>query len=147
MRKIHIPFAEESSRIPLISFRIDSNHMYYALVDTGSESTLFDQNLKSDGNLTITPTDYKMSLIGLSGETCERRVMTADAILTIRDNMDTDNEVEVEGILSDLSVVSESIMERYGKHINVSVVIGSDFLKANGAKIDYRKKMLTLKRR
>ena len=113
---------------------------------TGSESTLFDQGLKADESFMVTPTDYKMSLIGLSGETEERMVMSAKAYMTINDMCGLDNIIEAEGILADLSSVTESIMERYGKHLNVTAVLGSDFLKEHGAKIDYRKRTLTLRR-
>lgn len=136
---------EEGSRIPLVRFGLGGDDGFVALLDTGSESTLFDQNLGENENLTVTPTDYKMSLIGLSGETEERRVMDVDADMVFTDTFGCGHTVNANGIISDLSGVSENIRERYGKHLSVSVVLGSDFLKANGAKIDYRKRRLILR--
>ena len=44
MAKVIIPFADTNSKIPLIEFKIDDK-WYVGLLDTGSESTLFDYNI------------------------------------------------------------------------------------------------------
>lgn len=152
MSKIYIPFMESGSKIPLIEFDIDDNQ-YVALVDTGSESTLFDKSIPESENYKISETDYEMSLVGLSGETGSNRVTVANAIINIKDHYIKGNNeytqivtMPVEAMITDLSYVSNGINERYGKHLVVKAILGSDFLKKYGAKIDYRRKQLSIRK-
>lgn len=145
-RKLNIPFVVDGSKIPLVEFTFDGKEKHMALVDTGSESTLFSDKLDGDVNVSVTPTGYKMSLIGLSGETVEKPIMAAESSLFMLAEDGDYHSVNIEGIMSDLSSVSDNLNDRYGQHINVTLLIGSDFLKANGAKIDYRKRRLIIRR-
>ena len=145
MNKIIIPFADSSCRIPLVKFSID-NVEYTALLDTGSESTLFDYHINESDNYKKNETDYKMSLVGLSGETEKGRIVEVSTNVCIHDIFDNQYVISVKGITSDLTNVTECINERYGKHMKVFAVIGSDTLKMYGAKIDYRRQQLTIKR-
>ena len=95
MNKVIIPFADTSCKIPLMEFTLSGKN-YVALLDTGSESTLFDKNINESEDFKKSDTEYQMSLIG--------------------------------------------------KHLDVSAVLGSDMLKKLGAKIDYRRQQLTIKR-
>ena len=140
-----IPFADTSSKIPLVEFKIDDK-WYVALLDTGSESTLFDYRIPESEDFEKKETDYTMSLVGLSGETDRGRITEVRTTFEINDVDDNVSYVTITGILSDLSNVSQGINERYGKHLNVAAVFGSDMLKGLGAKIDYRKQQLTIKR-
>lgn len=152
MNKIIIQFSDVNSKLPLIDFDINGES-YVALLDTGSESTLFDEKIVESDDYKIEPTDYVMSLIGLSGETGKKRIYSVRASINIKDNYSSGNNeysqivtLPIDGIVSDLSQVSDNINERYGKKLNVSLIIGSDTLNKYGAKIDYRRKQLTIKR-
>ena len=144
MAKVIIPFADTNSKIPLIEFKIDDK-WYVGLLDTGSESTLFDYNIPESEYFEKNETDYEMSLVGLSGETEKGRITEALVTFEIADIDDNISHITITGILSDLSTVSNGINERYGKHLNVAAVFGSDMLKRLKAKIDYRKQQLTIK--
>lgn len=145
MTNIIIPFAETGSKIPLIEFEIDEK-WYMGLLDTGSESTLFDLNIPKSEYFEKKETDYEMSLVGLSGETSRSKIIEVTALIDVNDIYENVWTVPVNGILSDLSNVSQGINERYGQHLNVAAVFGSDMLKSVGAKIDYRRQQLTIRR-
>ena len=145
MNKIIIPFSDSGCRIPLITLSIDGVE-YTALLDTGSESTLFDYRISESNNYKKNETDYKMSLVGLSGETEKGRIVEVSTNVSVNDIFNNQYVISINGITSDLTNVTECINERYGKHMKVFAVIGSDTLKMYGAKIDYRRQQLTIKR-
>ena len=143
-KKIKIPFMDSESRIPFVEFFVNGIG-YIGLLDTGSESTLFDKSLKGRDGMSCDGTDYNMSLVGLGGETENRRVYNMDTNVSVIDTgKSVHNGIHVTGIVSDLSILSSTLKERYGKDFPVSVVFGGDFLKAYHARIDYRKKILRL---
>lgn len=145
MAKTIIPFAETNSKIPLVEFKLDGIWRI-ALLDTGSESTLFDYNIPESEYFEKNETDFEMSLVGLSGETKKNRIINATAWLDMTDIYGNTSTMSINGILSDLTNISNGINERFGKHLNVSAVFGSDTLKKYGAKIDYRRQQLTIKK-
>ena len=142
-KKIIIPFMELSCKLPLIEFELGGEKQA-ALVDTGSESTLFAHDIPANEDFMLEGTNYVMSLVGLSGETSKKRIIGATAKLLFCDNHGKEQMVTIEGMLSDLSIISEGICERCGKDIKITAIIGSDFLKGKRAKIDYGNNQLSI---
>ena len=144
-KKIRIPFLETGSRIPFIRLYLNDGSNIDALVDTGSESTLFDMGF-AVANFHNVKTGNEMSLIGLSGETekCVVREVKADMIVI--DDCGVSRTITIDGMTADLTQVTHNVNERYDVKLDVRLLIGGDFLKRHGARIDYRNKMLTLRR-
>lgn len=143
MSRIYIPFIKSDFRIPLIYFTLGGKDMV-AMVDTGSESTLFNQDIPASENFVTEGTGYVMNLIGLSGETAKQRIFGATATIEVQDEKGETQSLSVEGILTDLSYVSKSIGERSGNNIDVNVIIGSDYMSENKATIDYKRRRLSI---
>lgn len=142
-KRILIPLVESGCKLPMIIFELDGEKML-ALIDSGSESTLFDQYTSANESFVLEETNYVMSLVGLSGETSKKRIIGARARLSICDDSNNYRYVAVEGMLTDLSHVSEGISSRVGNQLKVSAIIGSDFLTEHSAVIDYKRKELNL---
>lgn len=143
MAKLIIPFINRDFRIPLITFCLGGKTLV-AMVDTGSESTLFNQCISENEDFVTTGTNYVMSLVGLSGATAQNRIFIAKATLEVYNQQGKSFTVPVEGMLSDLSGVSKCIGERIGKDITVSAIIGSDYLARYMTEIDYKRKRLSI---
>ena len=141
-KRIIIPLVESSCKLPMIRFDI-GGEIHLALIDTGSESTLFDRHTSTNENFVLEETNYVMSLVGLGGETSKKRIISVKARLTICDDSNDYREVEVEGMLTDLTYVSEGIGARFGNELKVAAIIGSDFLTEHCAVIDYKRKELS----
>lgn len=142
-KRIIIPLVESGCKLPMIIFELGGEKQI-ALVDTGSESTLFAQGIPANEDFVLEGTNYVMSLVGLSGETSQKRIIGATAKLYVCDDSYNIQKVTVEGIVTDLSCVAEGISSRVGNHLKVAAVIGSDFLTEHSAVIDYKMKKLHL---
>ena len=141
--RIIIPLVNSSCKLPMIIFELGGEKKL-ALIDTGSESTLLDQHTSTNESFVLEETNYVMSLVGLSGETSKKRIVGARARLSICDDSNNYREVSVEGMLTDLSHVSEGIGARFGNELKVAAIIGSDFLKENDGIIDYGSNQLSI---
>lgn len=141
--KVIIPLVESSCLLPIVEFELGGEKQA-ALVDTGSESTLFAQEIPANEDFVLKGTNYVMSLVGLSGETSKKRIIGATAKLIVCDTFGNKQMITIEGMLTSLSTISEGIRERCGRDIKITAIIGSDFLKENDAIIDYGNNQLSV---
>ena len=137
-RKINIPLIEFESKVPVVKLKLDDRELF-ALVDTGSESTLFDESLREIEGIKVKELNSDMSFVGLQGKTDDRRITILSADFKL--NEDT---VRIGGISADLSSISDHFKRSYNSDIRISVLLGCDFLEAYDAVIDFEEHMLFL---
>ena len=142
--KYTFPFAETKSTIPFIRFPMADGRVIYAIVDTGSGSTILDRSLMTDypDIFKSTSPKGKTSFVGIAGS---REVEAEFARIDIP--METagagEGNLRILGILDDLSPLSDSVKRILGTPETMTVLIGSDCLRAYGAKIDLKKGSIT----
>ena len=140
MKQLTIPFKKTKVRIPIVEFSCAGEDDLCAIVDTGSESTIFDTTFLAEHNLLKDDTK-KMSLVGLNGEGEELTIYHIEQFLSFDD---TGKQFPVEGISANLSTINDHIKNKHKEKTTVSVILGNDFLKKYKAKINYKAKGLTL---
>lgn len=144
MIKHTIPFADISGTIPFIRFPMADGRDVYALVDTGSGTTLLDRSLMTDypDVFKAIPPKGRTSLVGITGS---KEVDVEFARLDIP--MDAPGagrgDLRILGLLDDLSALSDNVKKVLGTQETMTVLIGSDCLRAYGAKIDLKKNTIT----
>lgn len=115
--------------------------MCYALIDSGSEQTVFDASfvdgrkeqfrLRTDG-------DNQMSMTGVSPHSASIACQYASTTIDLGHG----KVIGVEGILMPLDHLSD----HFDKHeIHLSLLLGADTLSDNDAVIDYEKRKVTFK--
>ena len=135
---IKVPFVEFESKVPLVEFRA-GEHAFVALLDTGSESTLFDPEILKKGNIKPIHTGKAMDFVGFNGKT-ERT-----EILAVHDDFILDNQkVNIFGLVQDLSSIRRHLNEQYGKEIQVHAIFGSDFLEHYNTILDFEEHVMRL---
>ena len=144
MKKYTIPFAETKSSIPFIRFPMADGRVIYALVDTGSESTMLDRSLMTDypDVSKSTSSKGKTSFVGISGKK-EVEVEYARIDIPMEVSGAGEGNLRILGLLDDLSPISSHIKEHYGTPESMTILIGSNCLRAYGAKIDLKKGTIT----
>jgi hypothetical protein len=134
--KIH--FVKSSSQCPVVEFTLGSGNTGYALVDTGSEITLVDEELAKNNKSSfhVDVTSDKVVMHGVAGNN-EKPVIKARATIAF-----TENGYQMEAILTTLNRLH--VTDKKGKEYIISVIIGSDFLTEYKAKINYINSQLSL---
>lgn len=144
MKKYTFPLAETKSTIPFICFPMADGREIYALVDTGSESTMLDRSLIADYPdiiKSIAPMG-KTSFVGVGGKK-EVEVEYARIDIPMEDSGTGEGNLRILGLLDDLSPISSHIKEHYGTPESMTILIGSNCLRAYGAMIDLKKGNIT----
>lgn len=137
-KKISVKFVTFESKVPIVEVR-SGEFAFHALVDTGSESTLFDPEVTRKGTVKPVKTGKKMDFVGLSGKTQRQE------ILAVHDDFVIGNQpVNIFGLLSDLSSLRGHIKEMYGKEMPIHAILGSDFLKHYDAILDFEEQTMNL---
>lgn len=131
MFKNKVSFQKFQSDVPIIKFSLPSGVEFNALIDTGSESTVFDADFVSkNSNQFSSDAEHAMSLVGLGG----------DIVHTVKNVSTTlilnHKKFLISGITTDLSNVNNHIHMIYD--VNVSLILGCDILKQFGAILDFR---------
>lgn len=124
-------FENADTTIPIVKYRLGDG-TYYAIIDSGSEQTVFDSDFvaEHDDLFRIRQENKMMSLSGVGEHPTEVNCRFASAIIGFRKSF----SIEVEGILMSLN----HLMEHFSVHdIRITALIGSDVLSANNAHIDY----------
>lgn len=143
MSRIEIPLYYCKSRVPLVLFRLtDDGDKHVGIIDTGSEVSMFDYSLKGSGMDEMND-GVDTSFIGVNGSGKTSKVSQVKGELVFR-SAETDCVVQAEGVLFDFGSLTEAFQRRTEKDISISALLGSDFLKKYDAKIDYRRKKLTI---
>ena len=144
MIKYTIPFAETKSVIPFIRFPMADGRIVYALVDTGSASTLLDRSLMKDypDISKSTSPKGKTSFVGIAGSR-EVEVEIARIDIPMEASGAGDGNLRILGLLDDLSPLADNVKRIVGTPETMTVLIGSDCLRAYNAKIDLKKGNIT----
>lgn len=142
MERKTIPLLFRQSEIPLVRFRL-GDKMYYAIVDTGSEVSIIDEEMKD--KIKTREINAETSLVGVNGGTGYRNLVQGVCRATMETKDGEEVKVVLGGMLSDLSVLSRHFREDDGRYIPISILIGGDFLSHYKALIDYRNNSLSIK--
>jgi hypothetical protein len=137
-RRINIPLVEFESKVPVVKLKLGDRELF-ALADTGSESTLFDERLKDIEGINVRKLDSDMSFVGLQGKTDDRRISILSG--EFRSGR---SKIRIAGIGADLSSISHHFKKSYDSDIVISVLLGCDFLDAYEAVIDFDTHKMTL---
>ena len=143
MNRIAIPLHHCRSRVPLVVFRTSDDRPRVGIVDTGSEVTMFDPSLIGNG-MDATEGGGRTSFVGVNGEGDAGMVTRVSGTVGVRSKDGNDYDIPLSGVAYDCSNLSRIFSERMDKEINVSMILGSDFLKDRNSKIDFKKKTLTI---
>ena len=144
MKKYSFPFFESKSLVPFIKFTTEEGKDIFALVDSGSESTLFDRSLMEECPEVIKSTVAlgTISMVGING----KRETTVDGTRLSLPATTVDGRegrIGLKAVSDDLSTLSEHVKKVYGSPEKMSLLIGGGALRALHAKIDYAKKVIT----
>ena len=137
-RRINIPLVEFESKVPVVKLKLGDRELF-ALADTGSESTLFDERLKDIEGVNVRKLDSDMSFVGLQGKTDDRRISILSG-----EFKSGRSKFKIAGIGADLSSISHHFKKSYNSDIIISVLLGCDFLDAYEAVIDFDNHTMTL---
>lgn len=141
MERKTIPLRFCKSRIPLVTFRL-AGEEHYAIIDTGSEVSIISEGLRD--RIKTKELGVETNLVGVNGGTGYRNLVQGACHATLVTSGGEDVEVVLGGMLSDLRAISSHFRDKNGEFIPIAVLIGGDFLKHYEAKIDYKKKLLTI---
>ncbi len=143
MSRIQIPLRYCKSRVPLVIFRALDGKPRVGIVDTGSEVTMFDPSLIGNG-MDATEGGGRTSFVGVNGEGDANAVCRVAGSINVK-SVDGDTyDIPMSGVEYDCSGLSRVFTNRMNKEIEVSAIIGSDFLKERNSKIDYKNKTLII---
>lgn len=135
-----IRFKHCPSEIPLISLMMDSGESCLAVIDTGSEQTIFDETFinehKDDFAFFHTKEGYNMIGVATETQTLSRTIMMKAHV-----GKDT---LSIYGITADLSNLRIHFKKAYGDDYDIVCILGSDMLKCLNAKINMKQGYLTL---
>lgn len=137
-RRVSIPLVEFESNVPVVKLSLGDRD-FYALVDSGSESTLMDKNLDGVDGIKKQERDSEMSFVGIQGKTEDRKISILRGKF-----MHKKEEVKIAGISADLSTIGEHFRKAYNSDITISMLLGCDFLNVYDAVIDFEEHMLFL---
>jgi hypothetical protein len=128
--RINVPLVKFESKVPVIKLKLGDED-FYALLDTGSESTLLDRKLQENKNIKKKELEHEMTFVGLNGATEQNKL----AILT-GEFLHGKHKIRISGLSTDLSSVSNHFKDSYGSDVVISAVLGCDFLEGYCANID-----------
>ena len=137
-RKINIPLIEFESKVPVVKLKLGERELF-ALVDTGSESTLFDESLREIEGIKVKELNSDMSFVGLQGKTEDKKISILSGEFKSRRS-----KVSIAGIGADLSSISHHFKKSYNSDIVISILLGCDFLDTYEAVIDFDNHKITL---
>ena len=146
MRKYTLPFHETKGIIPIVEVGMGDGKRFYAIVDTGSESTLIDKRFKKTfpGVVKSHKVVGKTNYHGISGEV--ETVLVEAVIQLPMKTVDGEAEpLEMKCFVNDLSSLSAHYKKIYGFDGEFMMLLGSDVMRQLGAVIDLGKDRLTLK--
>ena len=137
-----IKFEEMPFEVPVIKF-LFGDRRFYALVDSGSETTLLDKTFAKKEKIKIKINTKKVECIGLSNSQESVFIETTlDANFISTDNtMITEH---IKALCADLSMVNDHLVDTYKLDSPVVAIIGSDFLTQRSAKLNFKTKTMTL---
>lgn len=142
MSRIEIPLYYCKSRVPLVVFWLD-DEKYIGIVDTGSEVSMFDFSLKGSGMSEVNQ-NVGTSFVGVNGPGGESQVSQVEGELAFKNIHGNYITVGANGVLYDFVGLTSVFRNRTKKNISISAILGCDFLKEHEAKIDLKRKKMTI---
>ena len=138
MTKRTIYYTTDYSDVPLIKLRYKDTE-FYAILDSGSESTLIDRRFAEKLKLEPSKTDISVSYIGFGGVS---DMPLSNVSLRCLAGPD-DYPVDISATLSDLSAIQAYFDKWNEEKICVPLLIGSDGLASMEATIDFENKLFS----
>lgn len=144
-------YEDFGEQLPIVPFYIDSagkEEKVYAILDTGSEMTIFDKKLvaRHPEAFHVVKHDVMLNTIGIYGE--NKDYLTTACVSACFDetgNYDSNMfAVQMEGNVLDIAYAAESYQQCHKSAVQISVLIGCDFLAKYKAVIDMEDKTLSL---
>lgn len=136
MSNILIPFVDISTNVPLIKLKV-GEYETTAIVDTGAESTLLGSDLLDNCQYERID-DVETNLVGIAGNLHSD---TSHIGVTAKFG---DEDIDIDGCVSDIGFIGDHFKKWYEYDVPVSFVLGSDFLSAYSAKIDFENKTIQI---
>lgn len=136
-----ISFVECSSGVPIIKFVLSDGTEGYALVDTGSDPTMFDKNFILQHKKSFRLVDGEgITMIGLYAEdkNLDKHITTTITVGDIKIDIP-------DGMIVDLSIVHDAIKTADDSSIRITAIIGCDTLLQYGVSVDFDKKAIRIK--
>ena len=136
-----ISFVECSSGVPIIRFVLSDDTEGYALVDTGSDPTMFDKNFILQHKKSFRLVDGAgITMIGLYAEdkNLDKHITTTITVGDIKIDIP-------DGMIVDLSIVHDAIKTADDNPVQISAIIGCDTLLQYGVSVDFDKKVIRIK--
>lgn len=133
-----ISFLPSKTVIPLVRFK-HNGKPFTAMVDSGSEITVVDKDFALKNNIKLKEIDNEVKLNQLT--TNQRNKVVIANVETIMGR----SRVNVIGMVMSLNSLSEAFKAQYDEDIKVDILIGSDFLDAKKAKINFEKRTFSMK--
>jgi len=140
-----VKFCIDTTTVPVVEFHVGDGEVAYAVVDTGSESTLVDARFAKQHKayFSVIPTQAAMNIIGVDTKR-EIKIANCDGVLKLEDEENKECSILVTGaVLYDLSHLSTALSNEQAEPVSIAVVIGSDTLKSIDARIDMKRKTLS----
>ena len=139
-RKFKIPFHNSKTEVPIVKFYLDNGYEGFAVIDSGSESTVFDKDIikQNKKSFTLDVTQDKMNLVGVANDQSAVPVVYAKANISFGAV-----SIEVNGMVVPLTHITQHCKE-LGEDIVISAIIGSDTLTKYGVKLNYNKKEMVI---
>ena len=141
MKRKTVPLHFYKSRIPLITFRITGDERYYAILDSGSEITMLGEHLKD--KLKTKEIECETNLVGVNGGSGYKNLVQG-ACKARLDGGEEEVPVILGGMIHDMNALSSHFKAEDGEYIRIDAIIGGEFLEHYNAKIDYKKRTVTI---
>lgn len=139
-----ICFVDTGLDVPVIEIQCNGVTSY-AILDTGSECTLFDaafiKSIKNKGGVRIYTDTEDKEIIMYAMKQSVQPVM-ADASIILGDGKSSGRPIKCSGLIFNLSGINKHVEKTTGKKIGV--IIGSDTLNKYNMKIDFKEKIVSL---
>lgn len=137
-RKKRIQFKKLKVNAPIVKIKIDDGIEGYAVIDTGSEFTVFDKRFVKRNRkvFEVAKNNSEFRTISLDGQSEPITFASASSKITFDNSTKT---CLVNGIISDLSAIIDHVHEQCGKEYNIIMLIGYDILSEIRAVIDLDK--------
>lgn len=139
-----VRFLKTKSDVPLIEFFLLNGKKAVALIDTGSESTLFDPGFVAANKeeFTIKETKNKINLVGIEKDS-ETSLITLETKIYISGEDENVHAIlPLSAVMMDLSHLREHFKKEYGTNMKIAAILGSDLLSDIKGKINFKEKTL-----
>lgn len=140
--KISSQFIEMDIDVPVIQFKLENDIEFNAIIDTGSEQTIFDSDFVKNSNdgFSVYQTNLDFQVTGIASTQKEQTVSIVVTTLTVEDyKTGFTSSVKLSGIKMPIRHIAA-----YSKLHTISAIIGTDFLRQYSAKLDFKNKELML---